>query len=297
MAIVRLILRPLKLTTPLLGVILLGQVASAQEPDADPFAEVEAGQPELAIDEASFDRWVFGQLQNAAMGQRWWDSLLVLRIDEIDRLCHLTAEQKKKLKLAGRGDFKHLLDRVEEKRRSFRLIRSDRKKLRVFFKGLRPIQLQAQSGVFGEGSFFAKTLKRTLDAQQYARCEEAAREQKLFHYQASVEMAIAILETSVPMTTAQRRQLVKVIENEIPPPRTTSQHDYYTVLRELSRLQAKVKPIFEESQGRRLSEQFAQLKGIGEALRENGFLGEEPIPAAADRADPQAVDKESVDEP
>src|SRR5262245_19704209 len=57
-----------------------------------------------------FERWVFNQYGSADGARRRFDSLLTLQIDDIDRTCHLTDEQKKKLRLIGHGDIKRIFD-------------------------------------------------------------------------------------------------------------------------------------------------------------------------------------------
>src|SRR4051812_25470445 len=54
-----------------------------------------------------FERWVFqssGQQDGTAAGaRRRLEAMLDLQVDEIDRVCHLAAGQKQKIRLMGQG--------------------------------------------------------------------------------------------------------------------------------------------------------------------------------------------------
>ena len=70
------------------------------------------------IDEDSFDDWAFGGEQGEKRFRDQLDTLLETKLQVIDRVLLLNEPQRRKLKLAGRGDIKHLLDMVDGSRRS-----------------------------------------------------------------------------------------------------------------------------------------------------------------------------------
>ena len=75
-----------------------------------------AGSAVFVLSDELFDQWAFGGRMTGNTIRNKLDSLLTMQIEEIDRSCTLTEAQKNKLRLAGRGDMKRFLDRVEEKR-------------------------------------------------------------------------------------------------------------------------------------------------------------------------------------
>lgn len=115
---------------------------------------------------------------DAVAERRRLDAILWQKIAIVDRVCGLTDVQKQKLRLAGRGDNKHLIDRIEAIRTRFQVDANDADKVNEIFeetqKVLREIQL-AQRGVIRpglspDGSLFLKSLDRLLTTEQAARC-------------------------------------------------------------------------------------------------------------------------------
>ena len=97
------------------------------------------------------------------------ESLLTNKIDDIDRMSRLTPVQKKKLQLAGRGDIKRLLDRIEDERKTFEHLRTDLPRIEEFLMRLQPLRLTIRRGPFGSESLFAKTFKKMRDEENLVR--------------------------------------------------------------------------------------------------------------------------------
>ena len=95
-----------------------GGAARAQDDDEQD-APVNAKQANamavlLAQQAANFDQleqWVFGRFGGSGGARNKLDSSLLLRIEDLERACDLTDDQKKKLRVAGRGDIKRHTDR------------------------------------------------------------------------------------------------------------------------------------------------------------------------------------------
>ena len=166
-----------------LGVAGIGSIARAQDFDDEP--EVPAAvNPQFMVADETFDQWVFGNVQNGGGAKTRLKALLQLQIQEIERACKLSDAQKTKLELAGRGDLKRFNDRVEEKRKRFQLVKNDQQKFQNFFQEIQPLQAEVQAGLFGEGSFFSKTIAKTLDDDQAVAYADATRERQRFRYRA-----------------------------------------------------------------------------------------------------------------
>ena len=99
----------------------------------------------------------------------YMEALLTKKIDDIDRMSRLTPVQKKKLQLAGRGDIKRLLDRIEDERKTFEYLRTDLPRIEEFLMRLQPLRLTIRRGPFGSESLFAKTFKKMRDGENLVR--------------------------------------------------------------------------------------------------------------------------------
>jgi hypothetical protein len=106
----------------------------------------------------SFDQWIFTGDTIGERQTRLNDNLR-RTIGRVDRAHRLTAVQRQKLELAGRGDIKHFFDQVEAKRREFDQVRTDLDKCRAFARDLRPLRRAYVTGPFDDSSLFAKILK------------------------------------------------------------------------------------------------------------------------------------------
>jgi len=238
-------------------------------------AEV-AVQPNQAIfilTDDQFDQWVFGGPRNSRAGRNKLDSLLTLQVDDVARMCALSEAQKKKLLLAGRGDIKRFFDRVEEKRKKFEKVKQDQNKIGEIYQELVPLQTALNSGLFGNGSIYAKTIRRVLSEEEDARYQKVIQDKNRFRYRAKVELVVAQLDQTVGFRDEQRRKLVELILIETQPPTRFGQYDYYLVMYQAGQIaEAKLKPLFEDRQWALLNRQLMQMRGMRQFLQNQGLL-------------------------
>ncbi len=271
---------PLRLAVALGLVVLLDdtrKVCRAQvidvEVEEDAEAAVQPGQPVFMLTDDQFDQWVFGGPRNSHAGRTKLDSLLTLQIDDVSRICKLSDAQKRKLSLAGHGDIKRFFDRVEEKRKKFNKVKQDQNKIGEIYQELLPLQAVLNSGLFGEGSLYAKTIRTVLSDEEDAQYQKAIQEKSQFRYRAKVELVVAQLDQSVGFRDDQRRKLVDLIVNETSTPTRFGQYDYYLVLYQAGKIgEAKLKPLFEARQWALLNRQLNQGRGMEQFLRTQGLL-------------------------
>jgi hypothetical protein len=230
--------------------------------------------PNFVMDDNQFDQWVFGGPMNSGAARRnRLESLLTLQVDHVARACNLSEIQKRKLVLAGKGDIKRFLDKVDEKRKKFEKVKTDQNKINEIYQELQPLQVALNSGLFNEGSLFSKTLKNTLEGEAATRFEKVANEKRRFRYHAKVELAVAQLDQSVGFSDEQRSKLVDVIMSETRPPARYGQYDYWVVMYQAGRIpESKVRPQFDDKQWALLKRQFDQMRGMGNWLRSAGML-------------------------
>ena len=118
----------------------------------------------VAVERENFDRWLFNDSgQGKAARLRHLERILQAKLDVAVRSHHLTAPQRLKLRVAGRGDIKRFFDQVENRRNDFEIQR------RRFNSGiaalcrLQPLSQLYREGPFGDGSLFAKMLHKIND--------------------------------------------------------------------------------------------------------------------------------------
>jgi hypothetical protein len=238
----------------------------------------------FVMNDAQLDSWIFNGVGTSAAARTRLDSQLALHVDDIGRQCGLTDTQRKKLMVAGHGDVKRFFDQVEAAKRKFDGIKNDQAKFNQIWQDIQPIQTAYATGVFHESSLFGKTLKKTLDPDQTAKNEAAERERTLYRYRARLDLVVEMLNNSVGFSSDQCDRLRKLLAEEIPAPKRLGQNDYYTVLYLISRVpEAKLKPLFNDTQWKFLDRSLAQAKGFEQWIKQNGFIpGDPPATKTAD---------------
>ncbi len=127
----------------------------ANDEDAPPL-------PQYLVAPETFDFNVFGTTGDVESARAYMARLLTTKISAIGPL---TPIQRKKLELAGRGDVKRLLDRIEDERKTFEHLRTEFDRCEEFLRLLQPLRLAIRRGPFGSDSLFAKTLKKMRDEE------------------------------------------------------------------------------------------------------------------------------------
>jgi hypothetical protein len=238
------------------------------------------------------DQWIFGRFGGSGGARNKLDSSLKLRIEDLDRSCHISDLQKKKLLLAGRGDIKRFFDKIEEVKRKFHNGQNDPNA--NIWQDIQPLQVELNTGLFGDDSIYYKTIRRTLDGDQISRYESSLRERKMVRYRTTIEWFVVHLDKGLGFSDDQRQRFVELLVNESRPPRKFGQGDYWYLMIQTARVpESRIKPIFDVPQWRLLSRQFAQARGMEQWLKSNGVTpdddkGNEGVQAASVRRPPHA---------
>ena len=114
-----------------------------------------------AWSDEDFEQWVFNYEGDAASARRKFDASLKLAIEEIDRHCRLTDDQRQKLLLMAHGDIKQVFDSFEKAKRQFNLLGNDIQKLNEISPLIQPIRA-AHMSLLRDGSLFAKSMRHIL---------------------------------------------------------------------------------------------------------------------------------------
>ncbi len=265
----------------LVCVVLLTSISATAiaQDDDDPPEEALLGQPQAQnwMPENQFDQWVFQNFPTAAGARKKLEQMLTLQMDDVDRACQLSEPQKKKLLLAGRGDILRFFESVEVVRKKFLLVRKDQQKFNEIWQDISPLQVKFQAGLFSEDSFYHKTLRNMLKGEQLSKYSEIDNERRKFQYRAKIELVVAMLENALPLRDEQRQKVIELIVEETKPPRSFGQQqDYYIVMWNISKIPEKtLKPLLSDAEWKVLNQQFAQVRGLEQWLKQSGALAKE----------------------
>ena len=118
---------------------------------------------ELALSRDNFDRWTFEDGLGVEARRERLKGLLNGKIKAAQEGRSLEADSARKLRIAGLGDIKRFLDRIEAARAEFEAIRQDFNAGGDFLRQLEPLANEYQAGPFGPDSVFEKALHK-IDA-------------------------------------------------------------------------------------------------------------------------------------
>ena len=271
-----------RLFAMLVAAISLPQLVVAQDFEQP----VDAGDLRLrgriVIGRREFDHWASGGVPGINEVRDRYESALKSRVDRTVRLYGLSEAQKKKLQLAGRGDIKRLLDRVEDTRKKARMPARDADEFQAVVPDDRPLHLMPIGELFGEGSLFAKTLKTTVTKEQSSRYEMAA----LTRHRTTLQWVLGTWDQTLALNSEQHRRLESLLIRETRPPKRFGEEDYFGVLFQISRLpETTLKPLFSEDQWAKLCVQLLEAKRKEPALKKDGYVPDNDVAAAPEQPD------------
>jgi hypothetical protein len=226
---------------------------------------------------AQFDHWLASQFRPLGRARDLLEMRLAGRLRELEAECHLTAAQVKKLQLAGRGDIKRFMDRVDHIARVMEEPGSSVEDLRAARLEMIDLGTLAGPRLFGDDSLLCKTLGSTLDQDQAAARERALLERNAVRHRTTIDRVVKALQNNLGMNEEQESRLAELLLRETRPPRKFGNApDVALVLFQASRIpEARIGPIFDDAQWRIMSRWMAiYVRGAsGEGtLNRNGFV-------------------------
>ena len=211
--------------------------------------------------------------------RRRLESRLKKRIEQVDRACKLTPEQRAKLNVAGRGDMKRVFTRMDELSELLSAPVQEagrRKKLLLEFAQKR--QEIKETDTFGDDSLFAKVLKSTLTPLQHAVRDQATKEAAIAQHKATIRWAVGSLDTWLRLSPEQHEKLETLLRAQTRSPQKFGEYDYYGLMFQASKLSEKeLKAIFDDDQWQKIERQFAEARRLEKMLRGGGFLPEDDM--------------------
>lgn len=264
-----------------LAIVSASGWARAQEDEED--VEVDpAAQPGIQfvrralVTDQQFDQQIFGRFESIEAYRARLNQIQSARLRQLDRQYHLTDAQEEKLFLAGRGDIKRALDRVEELRRKFEEAKYERTAVIECLQEARRLRTDLAAVTAGVNSLLSKTIATTITEDQKARADDRVREYVSSSMESAAIEAAARLVPVLDLSPAQHRRLERLLTSEIRPPRRLGGSTYAYVMYQLSRLpEADVRPIFRDSQWKFLHELLMSWNKAEKFLENDGFVLDE----------------------
>ncbi len=201
-----------------------------------------------------------------------------VEIETVARHVSLTEAQKKKLKLAARGDVEQFISRAAELRPKLTSKPVDQQQYVALMQELQPLRMTQQFGIIDENSLFRKTLRHTLTGEQRVQWQKLERERR----KTAIESAILNWErmaNGAKIPVSSRKEFVEILVEYGDLPETRHSYINYFVLVEAGKLEDRLKPILHEDVWEKLQIQIAHAKQIEATLRRSGQW---PVHAADD---------------
>lgn len=244
------------------------------------------------------DRTVFAPHQT---GGEWYVqrvSRLELKLEFIQRTCGITPEQVKKLRFAGLGDIKRMIETVEAHKRSFVSVRGDQVRLTTLQADVLSLHDKSATSLWEGDSLLVKTMRKSLTGEQLGRYLAAARDSKLYRHQANVDKAVQLFDIRVGMNDQQRRMFSQLLFQKTRPARRLADPllELLSIGFQAARLpEATIKPIFDDAQWRSVKTVFQEITASSEiggvdleddlagAIAAQTAVGREPPKVSPDR--------------
>jgi hypothetical protein len=208
----------------------------------------------------SLRHWMASLYGKETSARAHLEKLLNEALNKLKTDCQPTEAQLKKLEVAGRGDIKRFMDRLDEVARLVDDAQGEPGDIETVAIELNSARNFMNTRLFAEGSLFFKT--RTALGLQYPL---------------AIARAIDSLQGSLRLKEGQRAQLLQLLRRETRPPvRYGEGSDLALVLHQASAIPEETfRKTLSEAQWRELSRwmtTYAEGSGSKEVLRKNGFL-------------------------
>ncbi|MBX3439043.1 MAG: hypothetical protein KF861_16250 [Planctomycetaceae bacterium] len=214
---------------------------------------------------------VFRNQHSLADAERHAASALAVQIDFVALIGTLRAGQRDQLELAGQGDIHRYFSDFESYLATAPTGQITMQQWNDIWQGLQPLQARYTAGLHGRDSLFRKTLPTTLDEDQFAAYQVLEQQRSRQHYQAVIKATLAAIDGKIPLTTAQREQILRLMLEKTRPPRSYGQsyYQYHIVLYQMSTIEADLKPLFAENEWE-LMQKILQQGRMIEHMRQRG---------------------------
>lgn len=273
------------LAATMVAVMAMGSISSAQEGEEGEAEKPPARGPR----DARGEQWT-SQMRLKTRARL--ETRLAMEIEHIERTCRITGEQKKKLELAGLGDLKRSLDRIDTAGKNLNAARGDEKERQMLVQEIETVRRQILAELPGQGPMFAKTLPRVLNDDQMATYREGLRASRTLRHRACVDITVEVFDITAGCSDVQRQRLTELLLRETRLPSKQCDEDVVVLAQAVRLPEAKLRPIFDAAQWRALSPMIGEMVAQSKEELDSAEFGPDdtPRPVAA-RPDPSATGK------
>lgn len=267
--------------------------ATRAEDDDDDVKPV-AGARQIHISEQNFEQIVFGAsvsgnrvvvengvrrvvaepVSAAGMARKRMESVIDSELQWIEGRCRLTDVQKKKLRLAGRGDIGSFFSRAEELRGKVVGRALDQQEYNELSMEMSRLRMMTQNGLLNEASLFRKTLRRTLDDQQRTDYQQLLRQRQLEAAEAGVVVwervttnGNGVRAFGLKLSSETRRKVCELIVEQGRMPESPNSYMRYIVMLEADRIADQLRPLMDDEQWDEFQKLVTQAKRVEPSIR------------------------------
>lgn len=217
---------------------------------------------------------VFRNQRSLADARENAEDALELELDFVALIDTLTAEQRAKLELAGRGDIERFFSDFESYLQTATVGQITMQQWNEVWQELQPLQVRYNAGLHGPRSLFRKTIPSTLSKEQRTEYRVMETERARRHYRAIVKATLTMIDGKIPLTRAQREGIIELTMEKTNPPRAYGQnyYQYHVVLYQMSKIEDDLKPLFKENEWALMQKILAQGRMIEHMLLQQGGL-------------------------
>ncbi len=199
------------------------------------------------------------------------EKLLELQLASLQTDCDLSDNQQKKLRLAGQGDIKRFLDRLQEIAGVPGHPVSD-----DVLGDLQTLDPALKAGFFIEGTLFVKVLATTLSPDQLARRLRGMQNRNARRYAEAVRQWIGSIGNMFDLRSKQCDELARLILRETSPPLRFGQSDYTMVMYQMAKVpEAQIRAVVTERQWKEMRGRLANWAKSQANVKESGFVFDE----------------------
>ena len=277
------------LTVSLIALLTLNAVVRADEDN-----DLAVSDPRNTLSEQEFDQMVFGARQTlvvvngqqrraqivdskppATEARSQMEKRLEVEISALQQRCSLTDEQKKKLRLAGRGDILNLLNRALELRQQCTATAMTQEEYAQFSLEIQRLRMIIGYGAVSDATLFHKTLRGLLTELQKEDYQtlQIERQKKMLEQTAA---GFGRNNNIAQWSEASRTQFVEVMLKQAHLPKIQHPYCHIIVLLEAGRLEEQLKPVLNDAEWQALQIQINQAQRSAPHLRDSGIWPIEP---------------------
>jgi hypothetical protein len=268
----------------------------ADEEDAD--VKPVAGARQITVTEQTFERMVFGEavkpgqavdgngvrvfvaesISATDLARRRMLGAIDSELQWLDGGCRLTNAQKKKLRLAGRGDIDSFFSRAADLHAKVIGRALDQQEYRELSAQMTLLRMASEDGLLNAASLFRKTLRGTLDERQRADYQQLLRQRQL----AAAETGLSTWDraavvndnigrvnaiNTIKLSAETRRKICELIVAQGRLPESSIPNMNYIVLLEADRIADQVRPLMDDEQWEAFQQLVIPAKRVEPAIR------------------------------